>query len=91
MLEAALAYAAFGFPVFPLHSVDKTPIPARDKDEHGNPIPGTGGHYKATTDEEQIRKWWKRHPERLIGMPMGERVRLWASPGNTARRPAGCI
>ena len=36
MLDAALAYAAHGFPVFPL-TVDKTPVPKRDKDANGKP------------------------------------------------------
>ena len=77
-VEAALAYAPFGFPVFPLNPINKTPIPPRDKDESGEPISGTGGHYKATCDEEQIEKWWQRHPKRLIGMPMGPRTGIWA-------------
>ena len=58
MLDAALAYAAHGFPVFPL-THDKTPVPARDKDANGKPIPGTGIFKKATTDPIQIRAWWK--------------------------------
>jgi hypothetical protein len=82
--EAALAYARNGFPVFPVDPKTKTPIPARDKDADGNPIPGTGGHYKATCDEEQIRKWWKRHPNALIGMPMGARTGIWALDVDTS-------
>jgi bifunctional DNA primase/polymerase-like protein/primase-like protein len=69
MLDAALAWAAHGFPVFPV-TVDKIPVPARDKDANGDPIPGTGGFKKATTDPIQIRAWWKHH-EYLIGLPMG--------------------
>ena len=42
MLDAALAYAAHGFPIFPLDPVKKTPIPARDRDPTGKPIGGTG-------------------------------------------------
>ena len=49
MVDAALAYAAHGFPVFPL-TVDKKPVPARDRDANGKPIPGTGSFKKATTD-----------------------------------------
>ena len=82
--EAAIEYARHGFPVFPVDPKTKTPIPARDKDEDGNPIPGTGGHYKATCDEEQIRKWWKRHPNALIGMPMGARTGIWALDVDTS-------
>jgi hypothetical protein len=69
MLDAALAWAAHGFPVFPV-TVDKRPVPARDRDVNGKPIPGTGGFKKATTDPIQIRAWWKHH-EHLIGLPTG--------------------
>jgi hypothetical protein len=54
-VDAALAYAATGFPVFPLDPVSKRPLPARDRDPTGtfkDGIPGTGGHLKATMDEE---------------------------------------
>lgn len=77
-LAGALVLARNGIPVFPVDPKEKVPIPPRDKDEDGNPITGTGGHYKATCDEEQIRRWWKRHPDRLIGIPMGERTGIWA-------------
>src|SRR6266700_845394 len=70
MVNAALAYAAHGIPVFPLSIHSKAPIPARDKDANGEPIPGTGGFKKATTDPEQIRKWWWKNKRHLIGIPM---------------------
>ena len=76
MLDAALAYAAHGYPVFPL-SHKKRPIPARDKDINGKPIQGTGGFKKATTDEVVIHKWWHGR-EYLIGMPMGPAVGVFA-------------
>ena len=57
MLDAALAYAAHGIPIFPVIR-DKIPVPARDKDANGKPIPGTGSFKKATTDPAQIRAWW---------------------------------
>jgi hypothetical protein len=75
MLDAALAYAAHGFPVFPV-GFNKKPVPARDKDAEGNPIPGTGGFKKATCDPIQIHAWWDRH-EYLVAMPMGARVGVW--------------
>src|SRR5258705_6976876 len=56
MLDSALAYAAHGYPVFPLDERSKAPVPRRDKDAHGNKIPRTGGFYKATCDQDQIRK-----------------------------------
>jgi hypothetical protein len=84
MGDAALAYAANGLPIFPLDPVTKAPIPRRDKDEDGNPIPGTGGVYKATLDEKQIRKWWRNNPNALIGLPMGVRTGVWALDVDTS-------
>jgi Bifunctional DNA primase/polymerase, N-terminal len=81
MLDAALAYANFGFPVFPLSVRTKRPIPKRDPDPTGqfeDGIPGTGGVYKATTDPVQITKWWRENPKALIGLPMGEQSGVWA-------------
>jgi hypothetical protein len=69
MCEAALVWGAHGFPVFPV-TEDKIPVPARDLDANGKPIPGTGSFKKATTDPAQIRAWWRRS-EHLIGLPMG--------------------
>lgn len=77
MLDAALAYAAYGIPVFPLSARSKAPIPKRDKDEQGNEIPRTGGFYKATCDPAIIHKWWDR-TQNLIGVPMGPRSGVWA-------------
>jgi putative DNA primase/helicase len=85
MLNAALVYAAHGFPVFPL-TRNKTPIPPRDPDPTGkfeDGIPGTGSFYKATTDPEQIRKWWTGH-EYLIGLPMGRVSGLWCLDVDTS-------
>ena len=67
--------AAHGFPVFPL-TVGKTPVPKRDKDAKGKPIPGTGSFKKATCDPIQIRTWWTGH-EYLIGLPMGAASGVW--------------
>jgi hypothetical protein len=84
MVDAALAYGAHGFPILPLDPVSKVPIPRRDKGKDGKPISGTGGVYKATTDEEQTRRWWRRDPNALIGMPMGERTGVWALDVDTS-------
>ena len=55
LLNAALAYAALGYPVFPL---------TRDKVPYAN----THGHLDATTDPDKIRKMWDRHPSANIGI-----------------------
>jgi Bifunctional DNA primase/polymerase, N-terminal/Primase C terminal 2 (PriCT-2) len=78
MVDAALAYAAHGVPVFPVSISSKKPVARRLNDDAGNPIDGTGGFKRATTDPEQIRKWWWRHKRHLIGIPMGLRTGVWA-------------
>jgi putative DNA primase/helicase len=90
LLDAALAYAAAGWPVFPCDWRQDPPdltgrkkrakaplVAGPDKDEQGNNIPETGGLWRATTDEEQIRAWWKKHPRALIGVPTGARIGLF--------------
>lgn len=57
-LEAALRYAGLGWPVFPLEG--KEPRTAN-------------GVKDATTDEDQIRKWWGRWPDANIGVACGEK------------------
>lgn len=81
MLDAALAYAKHGIPVFPCDVKTKVPIARKLEDDAGNPIAGTGGFYRATTDPAQIIEWWGisawpgySHPY-LIGMPTGDT--LW--------------
>ena len=58
MLDAALAYAALGWAVFPLVERDKVPKVA-------------GGFKVATTDAEQIRAMWERFPQCNIGIATG--------------------
>ena len=58
MLEWALYYAKKGIPVFPRR----------------NKIPLTKHGYKdATTDQNQIKKWWTKWPKAEIGIPTGSR------------------
>src|SRR6185437_4288471 len=58
LVEAALMWAGNGFPVFPCRPADKAPFTKHS-------------FYDATTDAEQIRRWWAQHPDALIGMPTG--------------------
>lgn len=56
MLEAAVAYAGRGLPVFPCNG--KVPLT-----EHG--------FLDASTEAEAVLAWWTRYPEAAIGIPTG--------------------
>lgn len=84
MLDAALAWAAGGHPVFPCNPQPDPPgaaarakraksplVAGPDRDARGEKIPKTGGLWRATTDPAQIRDWWRKTPDALIGMPTG--------------------
>ena len=81
LLRHVLDYAAHGLPVLPCDPSSgnrcKSPLVARDLDEAGSPIPRTGGLYKATTDERQLRSWWSQWPDALIGMRTGQASRIF--------------
>ncbi len=55
MLQAALSYADLGYPVFPCAPRRKTPLTSH-------------GLNDATTDRDQIKRWWTQHPEANIGL-----------------------
>lgn len=58
-LEAALWYSQIAnWPVLPLHPGSKLPA-------------CTHGITEATTDEAQIRAWWRHHPDRNVGVACG--------------------
>ena len=58
MLDAALTYASWGWPVFPLWPREKRPATRN-------------GFKDATTESGQIRAWWARNPDANIGLPTG--------------------
>jgi bifunctional DNA primase/polymerase-like protein len=62
-ISAALEYAQ-RFPVFPCSPLDKKPLTPN-------------GFKDATKDEAQIRAWWQRWPNAMIGVPTGPRSDLW--------------
>jgi putative DNA primase/helicase len=64
LLTAALAYAARGWPVFPLAPGTKKPAISKEDGGHG--------FHDATTDLEQIQAWWSCWPRANIGMPTGQ-------------------
>jgi len=66
MIDAALAYAEAGWPVFRLRPGTK------------EPFHGSRGFYDATTDQETIRRWWAASPDANIGTPTGKRTGILA-------------
>lgn len=57
-LKAALQYINIGFSVFPVKPKGKEPLTAH-------------GCRDASTDENQIKKWWQQYPNANIGLVMG--------------------
>ena len=75
VLEWALAYAARGWQVFPVHGIDDAGcctcgIPeCLDAGKHPTERRGLK---EATTDPEKIRAWWEAHPRRNIAVRTGD-------------------
>lgn len=68
LLDAALAYAAHGWPVFPCH----TPTTDRRACSRVGKHPRTQhGLQDATTDEMTIRRWWQQWPQANIAIATG--------------------
>jgi hypothetical protein len=61
--DAALCYAANGWPVFPLAGKVPYKLLTPERESHG--------HKDATADTEQIQTWWREHPSANIGLPTG--------------------
>ena len=59
VLQAALEYAQDKKPVFPCNPENKKPLTSK-------------GFKDASTDAEQIKSWWKRNPQPMIGMVTGD-------------------
>jgi putative DNA primase/helicase len=75
--RAALAYAGRGWPVLPLHALDRLGH-CTCRDGSGCTSPGkhprtTHGLVDATVDGEQIRNWWRRWPNSNVGVVTGPR------------------
>src|SRR5262245_53008279 len=74
-LEAALAYAADGWLVVPLHTPDRITGCSGRRGlacEHPGKHPGTRHGVKdASRDFRKIRRWWTRRPEGNIGGATG--------------------
>jgi hypothetical protein len=65
LLDAAMHYAsALRIPVFPCNPDDKRPLTAH-------------GFKDASRDEAQVRAWWTRFPDAMIGIPTGEISGVW--------------
>ena len=63
LAKAAVTYAKYGWPVFPLGEQSKAPaIPKRK---------GGRGFKDATSDVDRITAWWTRHPQHNIGLATG--------------------
>lgn len=78
VIDAALIYAARGWPVFPTHNpVSRRGAPMACSCGHGDcssvgKHPRTRDGFKsATTDGEQIRSWWSTWPHAGVGIQTG--------------------
>ncbi len=65
-VEVALRYAARGWPVFPCKSSGR---------QRKHPYTHHGLK-DASADPNQIKSWWRAHPDALIGIPTGEPIGL---------------
>jgi predicted P-loop ATPase len=79
-LDAALTYVKYGVPVFPCK---ETPDRGKTVASKAPYMKGEGGLYLATIDPGQIKLWWARWPNALIGVPMGRRVGMWGGDPDT--------
>lgn len=79
--ELSLKYASRGWPVIPLHDVERGRCSCRKpkgKCKAGKHPRDSRGHGEkdATTDREQISAWWRKWPDANIGIVTGVRSSL---------------
>ena len=77
-LEAALLYADRGWPVFPCLQDGKLPLT-----QHG--------FKDATTNEDQIRRWWSRTPDANLGIALGVAGLVVIDPDRHEGKPDGLV
>lgn len=83
-LEHALAYAALGYSVFPLHSMAGGRCTCGDADCRSrakHPRTKRGAH-DATTNEDVIRAWWAQWPDANVGMTLANLAVVDVDPRN---------
>ena len=75
LMESALAYASFGWAVFPTHSIrDSKCTCGKPNCTSPGKHPLTRHGFKdATTDSGMIHQWWKRYPWANIAIATGEK------------------
>jgi P4 family phage/plasmid primase-like protien len=64
LVDAALGFAAGGWPVFPCHPETKQPLTKHS-------------FHDASADPIVIERWWQRWPDAMIGAPTGEAMGAW--------------
>lgn len=79
LLNHALHYARNGFPVLPLHNIEKRYRTSLCSCKNGLTCSFTGKHPRtrfgsndASTDENKIFDWWERYPNANIGLLAGK-------------------
>jgi putative DNA primase/helicase len=82
MLEVALEYVGRGWPVFPIHSVDSDGVCSCSKGiecgkQAGKHPKTANGLHGATTDVEQIKRWFGTKSPPNIGLVTGARSGLY--------------
>jgi putative DNA primase/helicase len=77
--KRALQYARWGWPVVPLHTVEDGKCSCsqgRDCERPGKHPRTLHGFKDATTDRDQIRKWWEKWPDANVGIAPGREAEI---------------